>query len=154
MIFWTERKWAIGEKIYVKGRVLTCVQEISLEHVTDSTYVNINIRIGEPERCSRHSDEPRPGVPIPAKANSHLQNSLARLWGPLLNVYLDFFRGVKQPRSEVYSDQPNADDKNERSYTSTACKCLRGLQWRTQEFCWGEFNKFSWGQRDRGSGGR
>ena len=26
-------------------------------------------------------------------------------------------------------------------------------QWRTRNFVWGGFNKFSWGQRERGSGG-
>jgi len=25
-------------------------------------------------------------------------------------------------------------------------------QWRTQEFCWGGFNKFSWGQRTERTG--
>ena len=67
---------------YVTGRVPTCVQEISLEHATNSTYVNVNIRIGEPGRCSRHSDEPRAGrsvVRSPTKANSHLKDSPDRL---------------------------------------------------------------------------
>ena len=90
----------------------------------------MNKRIGEPGRCSRQSDEPRAGrfgVRIPAKANSHLQNSPDRHWGPLLNGYRGFSQGEKQPWSEVDSDLPNADVKNERSYTSTFCKCLHGV---------------------------
>jgi len=103
---------------------------MSLEHVANSTYVNINIRIGEPGRCSRHSDEPWAGrsvVRIPTKENSYLQDTQDRLWGPLLNGYRGFFQGVEQPGSDVYSDLPNADGKNERSYTSTSCKCLHGV---------------------------
>jgi hypothetical protein len=130
MTFWTERQWAIGEQIYVTRKVLTCVQEISLEHVTNNTYENINIRIGEPGRCSRHSNEPRTGrsgVRTLAKANFHFWSSPDRLWGPQLNGYRGYFQGVKQPGSEVYSDLPNADVKNERSNTSTSCKCLHGV---------------------------